>query len=453
MKLHLVEIAQAVRGRLVGQDACIDGLSIDTRTLSAGQIYVALKGRNFDGHSFISTALLAGAAAVMVEHECETPLPQIIVRDSRRALAELAGFWRGRLDVKVVGVTGSNGKTTVKEMLAAIFSRQGNTLFTQGNLNNDIGVPLTLLRLDGGHRYAVIEMGANHAGEIAYSSQFARPDVSVITNIGSAHIEGFGDIQGVARSKGEIVESLGNDGVAVLNRDDDYYPLWLALAGQRKTSSFGFHHSADVSAENLCSRLDSRGFETGFDLRSAAGTVLVRLALAGEHNVRNALAAAAAALQAGLSLQDIKQGLEMVRPVTGRMQPLVGRKGNLIIDDTYNANPASLKAALAVLDHDADNWLILGAFGELGEDSPAIHREMGALIKSMPVRRLFATGELARQTVESFGSGGQFFENQAQLTSALSQAITGKETLLVKGSRAQKMENVVAALVDNFRAA
>lgn len=453
MKLQLSDIARAVKGQWIGKDVEIDGVSIDTRTLSPGQLYVAINGKNFDGHGFVDKAEQAGALAVLVEHECDTRLAQIIVEDSRLALAELSAFWRRQLSVKVVGVTGSNGKTTVKEMIAAILSTRGKTLFTQGNLNNDIGVPLTLLKLDASHRYAVIEMGANHPGEIAYTSSFAEAEVSVITNVGAAHIEGFGDINGVARTKGEIVESLGPDGVAVLNRDDAFYEFWRDLAASRKIVSFGFDESADVRGENIRTNLENGGFVTGFELKASNQKVEIRLNLAGEHNVKNALAAAAVALQFGLDLRDIQRGLESVKPVTGRMQPLRGRKGNVVIDDTYNANPASLKAALDVLGSNDDNWVILGAFGELGENSPAIHRQMGELIKSMPVRRLFATGELAKQTVDAFGVGAQFFESQGQLIAALEQALTGKETLLVKGSRSQKMENVVAAIVDNFRAA
>lgn len=453
MKLQLSAIAQAVQGRLVGHDVAIGGVSIDTRTLGAGELYIAISGKNFDGHSFIDKAELAGASALLVERSCATNLPQVIVKDCRLALAELAGFWRDQLPVKVVGVTGSNGKTTVKEMVAAILATQGKTLFTQGNLNNDIGVPLTLLKLDDSHRYAVIEMGANHPGEIAYTSRYAQADVSLITNVGAAHIEGFGDIDGVARTKGEIIENLGPQCVAILNRDDAFYDFWRRLAGERKTLSFGFSEAADVRAENINTALQNCGFVTRFELKTATASVSVRLNLAGEHNVRNALAAAAAGLALGVDLQDIQCGLERVKPVTGRMQPLLGRKGNIVIDDTYNANPASLKAALDVLGSNDDNWLILGAFGELGEESPAIHRQMGELIRTKPVRRLFATGALAKQTVDAFGAGGQYFDSQEQLIAALNQAITGKETLLVKGSRSQKMENVVAAMVDNFRAA
>ena len=454
MKLQLSDIATAVQGELIGADIAVNGVSIDTRTLQAGDLYLAIKGKQFDGHDFVDKAQQAGAIAILVEKPINTPLPQIIVSDSRLALAQLAGFWRQQLSVKVVGVTGSNGKTTVKEMIAAILATQGETLFTQGNLNNDIGVPLTLLKLQTTHRFAVIEMGANHPGDIAYTSQYAAPQVSVINNVGAAHIEGFGDLQGVAKTKGEIIQSLANDGVAVINRDDVFYDFWCDLAQSRRIVSFGFSQQADIQAEKINSQLEINGYVTEFELRVDGGEPLtIKLNLAGEHNVKNALAATAAALQFGIDLQAIKRGLESVKPVTGRMQPLRGRKGNLIIDDTYNANPSSLNAALQALNPNQINWLVLGAFGELGADSAEIHRQMGDSIKAMSVQRLFATGALAKHSVEAFGAGAQYFETQQQLIAALDEAVTGQETLLVKGSRSQKMENVVAAMVDNFRAA
>ena len=453
MKLQLNDIAQAVKGQLLGMDLSISGVSIDTRSLTSGQLYVALEGQAFDGHDFIEQAAQAGAAAILVQRPCVTDLPQIIVEDSRLALAELSGYWRRGLPVKVAGVTGSNGKTTVKEMIAAILAGQGNTLFTRGNLNNDIGVPLTLLRLEAEHQYAVIEMGANHLGEIAYTSRYAMADVSVITNVGPAHIEGFGSLQGVARAKGEIIQTLPAHGVAVLNRDDEFFNFWRDLAGERKTVSFGLNDQADVRAANIVAALKPDGFKTSFELSVGTESQTVTLNLAGEHNVKNALAAAAVCWEFAVSLANIKNGLEQIRPVTGRMQPLLGRMGNIVIDDTYNANPASLQAALAVLDSSAQNWLVLGAFGELGADSNHIHWQMGEMIKAMPVQRLYAVGEQARQTVAAYGASGRFFETQEQLIAALSADINGGETILVKGSRSQKMENVVASMVDNFRAA
>lgn len=455
MKLSLSEIAQAVNGQLTGTDLTVISAGIDTRTLKPGNLYIAIKGQRFDGHDFALQAQQAGAVAMLTERPLAVELPQILVQDTHLALAELAGYWRRQLPVKIAGVTGSNGKTSVKEMIAAIFTTQGPTLFTQGNLNNDIGVPLTLLRLEQNHRFAVIEMGANHPGEIAHTSRHVQADVSVITNVGPAHIEGFGSIQGVANTKAEIYENLGPAGIAVLNRDDAFYDFWRTeKTRSRPTVSFGLAENADVRAANIRTQLDDQGFVTCFDLIAQSGTTAIRLNLAGEHNVKNALAATAVALQFDISLSDIKRGLEQMKPVTGRMQALLGKKGNIVIDDTYNANPASLKAALQAIEQcQKPIWLALGAFGELGSDSANIHAEMGVMIKTIAVERLFATGDLARNTVDTFGANGQFFDSQADLIEALQKAITGEEIILIKGSRSQKMENVAAALVDNFRAA
>ncbi len=453
MKLALSDITEAVNGRLAGGDRLIEGVGIDTRTLQPGELYVAIKGQNFDGHDFVDLAQQGGAAALIVERPVQSALPQVIVGDTRLALAELAGAWRRRLQVKVAGVTGSNGKTTVKEMIAAILALENEVLYTRGNLNNDIGVPLTLLRLEPTHRYAVIEMGANHPGEIAYTSRCAKPDVCVITNVGAAHIEGFGDLTGVAAAKGELIESLGEDGIAVLNRDDAFFPFWRQLAGGRRIVTFGLQQTADVGADSIGMRVDGSRFETAFELRTATERLPVRMQLAGAHNVMNALAAAAVCMQFGVDLPKIGDGLASMRPVTGRMQPLVGRLGNIVIDDSYNANPASLKAALEVLGQcGGEPWLVLGAFGELGADSPSIHREIGELCKAMNVVRLLAVGPDAEHCVDAFGKGAEFFTSQEQMIAALQERLTGSETLLIKGSRARKMERVVASLVENFRA-
>ncbi len=352
-------------------------------------------------------------------------------------------------------------------MVAAILSVNADTLFTQGNLNNDIGVPLTLLRLNEQHRYAVIEMGANHPGEIEYTSQYAQADVAIITNVGAAHIEGFGSIDGVAKAKGEIIQTLKRDGVAVLNRDDAYFDYWKSIAGTRKVISFGIDERAeasapahaprlrpagDVTAHSVKTEIINHAFATTFELVTAKGELTVKLKLAGRHNVVNALAAAAACLALDTDLQQIKQGLESVKPVTGRLQPLVSRLGNIVIDDTYNANSASLKAGLDVLANcDGKRWLVLGAFGELGPDSPKIHEQMGELIKSSGVVRLLAVGSDAGNTVKVFGEGATFFDTQNDLIEMLKQELKGDEAILIKGSRAQRMENVVAALVENFR--
>lgn len=458
MNMLLSEIAECVQGKLIGEDAAITSVSIDTRAITPGQLYVAIKGANFDGNEFVDQAEQAGAVAAIVQEGVSTPLPHISVRDTRLALAEFAGAWRHRLSpvgnggLSLVGITGSNGKTTVKEMVAAILGVAGPVLFTQGNLNNDIGVPLTLLRLNEQHRYAVIEMGANHQGEIAYTSHYAQADVVILNNAGAAHIEGFGSLDGVAEAKGEIIRTLKPDGIAVINKDDRYFDYWKKLAGNRQTLSFGLNEQADVRAEAINTEIRDKVFATTFKLITSHGALDISLKLAGRHNVANALAATVAGLALGLSLEQIKQGLESVKPVTGRLQPLVSRLGNIVIDDTYNANSASLKAGLDVLTACAGKpWLVLGAFGELGPDSPLMHEEMGELIKSSGVVRLLAVGADSKNTVKSFGEGATFFDNQEDLINVLEQELKGEETILIKGSRAQHMENVAAALIDNFR--
>lgn len=458
MKMMLSECSAVVQGRFVGEDAAFSSVSIDTRSIKPGQLYVAIKGHNFDGNEFVDQAQAAGAIAAIVHEGVKSSLPHIIVDDTRLALAELAGAWRRSLAVRgsetlsVAGITGSNGKTTVKEMVAAILAVNDPVLFTQGNLNNDIGVPLTLLRLNEQHRYAVIEMGANHAGEIAYTSTYAQADVVVITNAGAAHLEGFGNLEGVAKAKGEIIETLKDDGIAVINHDDDYFDYWKSVAGKRRVLSFGLDDNADVTAKAIKTEIRNNAFVTPFELVTGPGAVDIILKLAGYHNVVNALAAAAASMALGIELQQIKQGLETVKPVTGRLQPLVSRLGNIVIDDTYNANSSSLKAGLDVLvNFRGKPWLVLGAFGELGPESPKMHKEMGALIKASGVVRLLAVGADAKNTVQSFGKGATFFERQQDLIDVLKQELKGDETILIKGSRAQHMENVAAALVDNFR--
>ncbi|WP_019865263.1 UDP-N-acetylmuramoyl-tripeptide--D-alanyl-D-alanine ligase [Methylovulum miyakonense] len=451
MPMMLSEIAMAVKGRHIGDDVAITSVGIDTRTLKTGQLYVAIKGDRFDGNEFMLAAEQAGAVAAIVHAGTQTSLPHIVVSDSRLALAELAGAWRRKSPVQVVGITGSNGKTTVKEMTAAILGVAGETLFTQGNLNNDIGVPLTLLQINETHRYAVIEMGANHPQEIAYTSRYAQSDAVILNNAGAAHIEGFGSLDGVARSKGEIIETLKPEGIAVLNRDDRYFDYWLGLAGNKKVLSFGFHENADVTAKGIKSEFSAQAFRTVFQLATPQGQIEAAINLAGRHNVMNALAATAAGLALGLSLAQIVQGLAIVQPVKGRLQPLVGSVGSRIINDTYNANAASLKAGLDVLrECGGEPWLVLGAFGELGPESVAIHADVGNMIKASGVVRLLATGDHARFAVEQFGAGADFFPSQADLITALRQELQGGETILIKGSRAQHMEYVVAALVGQF---
>jgi UDP-N-acetylmuramoyl-tripeptide--D-alanyl-D-alanine ligase len=452
MKMLLSEIATAVDGDLLGMDLAVSSVSIDTRTLAKTDLYIAIKGEVFDGHGFIDKAELAGASALMVSQACETELPQIVVKDTHLALAEMAGAWKSKAKVKTIAITGSNGKTTVKEMIAAILSVDADVLFTQGNLNNDIGVPLTLLKLQEQHQYAVVEMGANHSGEIAYSCRCTQQDVALITNVGAAHIEGFGSLEGIARAKAEIIEGLADGGVAILNKDDVFYGLWKAIAKDRKIVTFGLDKTADVTAKEIQFRVEKNKFITGFVLSAADVEISIKLGLAGQHNVMNALAAAASCLNLGIKLSQIKRGLEKMQPVTGRLQPLIGKKGRLVIDDTYNANPSSVKAALKVLMQcEGEPWFVMGALAEMGADSVKKHEEIGELIKSMNVVRLLTIGSDAESTSSAFGRGAAFFKSQQQLIVYLQQEMKGNETVLIKGSRSQKMENIVAALVTDFR--
>jgi UDP-N-acetylmuramoyl-tripeptide--D-alanyl-D-alanine ligase len=448
MLMQLNEINTIVGGELLGANVPINKISIDTRTLQSGDLYIAIKGENFDGNDFVAQAEAAGAAAVLLGEEIKTVVPKLVVKDTRTALADLARAARQKSALPVCGITGSNGKTTVKEMIATILAVNAEVLSTQGNFNNDIGVPLTLLRLEQKHQYAVVEMGANHPEEIRYTGRIAKPDVAVITNVGEAHIEGFGDIAGVAKAKSELIQSLGENGIAILNADDDFFEFWQNISGNRKVISFGLSENADISASDINSRIEDKQFITEFTLRTTDDDVAMRTSLAGKHNVVNALAAAAACIAMGVSLKQIQQGLAKVKPVAGRLEPLLGGKGNIIINDSYNANPSSLKVALDVLKLCAgESWVVLGAFAELGKASNKIHAELGSLIKSSGVVRLLAVGSDAESTANTFGKGALFFQTQSALIETLLNEITGKETLLVKGSRAQQMEKVTEALL------
>lgn len=442
---RLAQVAQATGGELRGADVPVSGVNTDTRTIRAGELFVALAGENFDGHAFVDTAVQQGAAGVLVNRPLATDCAQVIVPDTRLALGRLASAWRQQFAIPLIAVTGSNGKTTVKEMLTAIMSVRHNTLATQGNLNNDIGVPLTLLRLRAGHQCAVIEMGANHAGEIAYLTQLAQPQVALITNAGPAHLEGFGSLEGVAAAKGEIYGGLGAHGVAVINDDDRFAGFWRGLCRGKTVTGFGLRHASDVTASWQASGIGSE-----IVLQTKQGEIQLTLGLPGQHNVMNALAASAAAIAAGASLQDIKTGLESLRGVAGRLQIRYGKFGSRIIDDTYNANPASLHAALEVLGNfDGRHFLALGDMGELGGDAEALHREAGRTARAHGVNRLFTVGQLASRAAESFGADAQRFDEQPDMINAIEQALAEDVTLLVKGSRRARMERVVQALSAN----
>ncbi len=447
--MRLSELARIIAGELHGSDTEIAGVSIDTRTLKAGDLFIAIVGHRFDGHDFVDQAAMNGACAAIVERKVDSSIPQITVADARMALGKLGAAWRQACTARIVGLTGSNGKTTVKEMIAAILGDGDPVLSTRGNLNNDLGVPLTLLGLKPEHRYAVIEMGANHPGEIAYVAGLTRPNVALITNAGTAHLEGFGSREGVARAKGEIIASLDQDGVAILNADDPFIGLWRELAGVRRVISFGFGTDADVRGleGSVQSRCSEQGFQTRFLCEHLGVSHEILLPLAGRHNIANALAAAAASLALGLNFAQIARGLSRLSPVPGRIQPERAGNGALLINDTYNANPSSFAAALDVLlEMPGEPWVVLGAFGELGETSSELHSELGRQARSRGVVRLLATGPNAEKAVEAFGDGARFFSHQEELIEQLKKELPGNAALLVKGSRSQRMERVIEAL-------
>jgi UDP-N-acetylmuramoyl-tripeptide--D-alanyl-D-alanine ligase len=447
MMMRLSDLCRIVGGELMGDDVPFHSVSIDTRSLHQGDLFVALKGERFDANEFIEQAEQTGAAAALLERQTASGLPQVVVADTRLALGRLGGAWRKRSSAAVIGVTGSNGKTTVKEMLAAVLSLHDPVLFTQGNLNNELGVPLTLLRLRPEHRYAVVEMGANHPGEIAYTSRLAQPDVALITNAGAAHLEGFGSVEGVARAKGELLASLSDRGTAVLNADDAFFDLWKTLAGERRVLTFGFSSHADVRAVEVEPTVLADGFDTCFSVEYEGQRSPMSLALAGRHNVCNALAATAGSLALGLGMEQIRAGLAAVRPVPGRMQPVAGPQGSVLVNDSYNANPSSFEAGLDVLVAlNGEPWVIMGALGELGEESSELHARVGRMAKEKGVLRLFATGPDAEQAVAAFGEGGSFFSQPSDLAQAVRKIIHKDVVALVKGSRSQRLEQVIEVL-------
>jgi len=444
----LAELARVSGGVLHGADVAFGTVTTDSRTLEPGALFVALRGERYDGHQFVPDALQRGAAGALVEGHVAVELPQVVVRDALQGLTAFAAAWRHDFDGAVVAVTGSNGKTTVKEMTGSILACAGPTLVTRGNLNNHIGVPLTLSRLEAAHRYAVVEMGANHLGEIAHLAAVARPDVGLVINAGPAHLEGFGGIDGVARGKGELFQALGMDGTAVINADDRFAAFWHGLARDAgRVVTFGVRERADFGARDVRSRVTDGGFQTEFELVTPVGRRHIALALAGDHNVMNALAAAAAAHAAGAGLEAIVAGLARMRPVAGRLEVKRLPGGIRLIDDSYNANPASVRAGLrALAGVEGQHWLVLGEMKELGEESAQLHAEVGAFAREIGVRRLLAVGDEARHAVEAFGAGATWFAGVDELVEALRAEATPGVTVLVKGSRANRLERVAAAL-------
>ena len=443
MNSTLLHAAASMQGTLHGVDRSFDGVSTDTRTLQSGELFIALSGPNFDGGEFVNQASEKGAAGAVVRSLVKDDVTQIAVDDTRLALGRLGAKWRQQHAATVVGVTGSNGKTTIKEMITACLSQLAPTLATAGNLNNDIGMPLMLLRIDSSHRFAVFEMGANHAGEIGYLTSLAQPDVVVISNAGIAHLEGFGSITGIAHGKGEILQGDTRPQCAILNAEDEFYQYWLSLVEDIESLSFGLGEGADIYANHIVAKKGT----TSFRLNFPEATVDLNLPLAGIHNVRNACAAAAVATALGVSPEQIQCALESIEPVAGRLQPVAGRNSAVLYDDSYNANPESVQAAgdfLATLS--GENWLVLGDMFELGEVADEMHFDTGEALAESRIDRLLAIGDLSKHTVRGFGEGGEWFASIDDLIASVLTDISANVNVLVKGSRGMRMERVVHAL-------
>jgi UDP-N-acetylmuramoyl-tripeptide--D-alanyl-D-alanine ligase len=440
--MTLSRAADVLGAARFGVDATFNGVVIDSRQVVPGNLFVALPGEHVNGNAFVDDATSRGAAAVMVEGPATSQGPGLIVDNARGAMGELATYWRNQFDLPVAAVTGSNGKTTTKEMIAAIAARAGPVLFTQGNLNNDLGVPLTLFRLDHAHTSAVIEMGANHEREIGPLAGMAKPVVGLITQCAPAHLEGFGSLEGVARGKGELIEQLPVDGTAVLNADDRFISFWRSHCAAEKVLTFGLEQPADVTATwhqsnqglVLQVQMQGRSFE-------------VKVGLLGRHNVMNALAAIAVAHSLGLGEQEVRAGLAEMKAVPGRLALNQLTSGAPLIDDSYNANPASTAAAIEVLmDFEGPRWLVFGDMAELGDITERAHREVGERARAAGVDRLFTLGPYGEAASRAFGSGAKSFTQIESLTNALASDNETPGAVLVKGSRSMAMERVVQLL-------
>ncbi|MGL4428673.1 MAG: UDP-N-acetylmuramoyl-tripeptide--D-alanyl-D-alanine ligase [Silvania sp.] len=448
ISVTLSQLATILQADVSGGELTLDAVTSDTRKITPGCLFVALKGERFDAHDFAEQAKAAGAGALLVSRKLDIDLPQVVVKDTRLAFGELAAWVRQQVPTRIVALTGSSGKTSVKEMTAAILSQCGNTLYTAGNLNNDIGVPMTLLRLTKEHEYAVIELGANHQGEIAWTVDLTRPEAALVNNLAAAHLEGFGSLEGVAKAKGEIYTGLPLNGIAILNADNNDWLNWKSVIGDRKTWRFSPNAAnSDFTATNI--HVTSHGTE--FTLQTPTGDVDVLLPLPGRHNIANALAASALAMAVGAPLSAIKTGLANLTAVPGRLFPIQLGENKLLLDDSYNANVGSMTAAVQVLSEmPGYRVMVVGDMAELGAESEACHIQVGEAAKASGIDSVLSTGHLS-QAISQASGVGEHFADKATLIARLKALVEEQQivTILVKGSRSAAMEEVVHALQEN----
>ena len=449
----LSEATTAMNGRFFGQDRQFTSVGTDSRKVVKDQLFVALKGENYDGHDYAAQAIAQGAAAALIANSQLSLAPAIVVEDTYVALGTLAQYWRDKFSIPLVAITGSNGKTTVKEMIASILSVKANSEHaihaTSGNLNNHIGLPLTLLKLRKTHQYSVIEMGMNHLGEIDYLTRIAKPTVAIINNAGSAHIGELGSRGNIAQAKGEIFAGLTDSGVAVINADDEYADYWIALNKGKKIVTFAMRKPADVKATYQ----EKSGLSI-VNLTTPHGGISFKLNVLGTHNISNALAASAVAVALGIANTDIVRGLENFSAVKGRLQRKSGLNKALLIDDTYNANPDSMKAAIDVLaSQSGEKILVLGDMGELGADAKQLHMDIGAYAKAAGLKKLYCLGELSYEMVRGFGEGAKHYATPVAIADAIKPLLSKGDVVLIKGSRFMKMERVVDLLEEKLNEA
>ncbi|GAB5453325.1 MAG: UDP-N-acetylmuramoyl-tripeptide--D-alanyl-D-alanine ligase [Halioglobus sp.] len=443
--MTLSELETPLEAKRQGQDVSFTAVSTDSRAINTGDLFVALQGERFDGHRYLAEVAQAGAVAAVVSEHDATDLPHLRVQDTQRALGRIGACNRDLYDGPLVAITGSSGKTTVKNMIAAVLSRRGPTLATEGNYNNEIGVPLTLLRLQPGLDFAVIEMGAAGKGHIAWLCELARPTVSLLLNAMPAHLEGFGSLEAVAEAKGEIFDGLSKGDCAVINADQPWAPRWRKRAGTARVLDFGLEQAAAITA----SAINPRGVEgVSFTASTPDGEIAIRLALPGVHNVANALATIAVGLACGLKLTEIRDGLESLAPVSGRLCSHEAASGATVIDDCYNANPGSVRAAIDMLAGCAGRrTLILGAMRELGADSEQMHREVGEYARDAGIEALWGVGPELAVAVAAFGDGARHFADRASALQQADGAFGNGHSVLIKGSRSAGMEEILQALL------